>query len=67
MEEAEQRVGGMQHVRKNSKCRPVTLTPIVSVPKPQDKIGLPAQKSHDKVGVKLKPATSDGTVHWTDY
>ena len=62
VEAAEQSVGDMQHVTKNSKCRPVTSTIITLVPKPQDKTG-----SHDKSSVKLKPATFNGTVHWTDY
>ena len=42
--------------------------PLTSTPKPKDaetKVGTPFMKSNS--GAKIKPATYDGTVHWTDF
>ena len=50
------------------KLEPLTSTPSVSAPKTQDKTtSMPKSKTIDKSGVKMKPATFDGSVHWADY
>ena len=56
------------HVAHGSKLEPLTSTPSVSAPKTQDKTtSMPKSKTIDKSGVKMKPATFDGSVHWADY
>ena len=64
---AEENISRMQSGANDIKVGPVTSTPSASAPKQQDKTSLLTQKSHDKSGAKIKPATFDGTVHWTDY
>ena len=46
---------------------PVTSTPSAPTPRAPEPTGTTAIKPHDKSGAKIKPATFDGTVHWTDY
>ena len=56
------------HVAHGSKLEPLTSTPSVSAPRAQDKTtSMPKSKTIDKSGVKMKPATFDGSVHWADY
>ena len=45
---------------------PMTSTPSAAVTKSSEPL-IPTPKSHDKSGVKIKPATYDGTVNWTDF
>ena len=46
---------------------PITSTPSAPVTKSSEPLFVPTPKSHDKSGVKIKPATYDGTVYWTDF
>ena len=46
---------------------PITSTPSAPVTKSSEPLFVPTPKSHDKSGVKIKPATYDGTVNWTDF
>ena len=51
-----------------TRAGPVASTSSAPAPKPpQDSTTLSEHISPDKRGAKLKPATFDGTVHWTDY
>ena len=47
--------------------RPLTSTPAVPTPNQPDKAQKTSSELAVKTGVKLKPATFDGTVSWTDY
>ena len=46
---------------------PITSTPSAPVTKSSEPLFVPTPKSYDKSGVKIKPATYDGTVNWTDF
>ena len=63
-----QSIGDMQGIGSGGfRSGPVTSTPSAPVSQPVEQTSISAVKSHDKSSVKLKPATFDGTVHWTDY
>ena len=47
--------------------QPLTSTPAAPAPSQPDQAQEPSSKLGGKSGVKLKPATFDGSVSWTDY
>ena len=47
--------------------QPLTSTPAALAPSQPDQAQEPSSKLGGKSGVKLKPATFDGSVSWTDY